>query len=191
MKLKQRNIKIFEFQNGSEKEIIECIKANFELINDHCLAFHNQISNELTEFLLTNKLNYINLNRQLKNPTQAIISLPKQEIPTPLESIEEKPTKPSIFLRAIRSGEEIICENDAIFFKNIHSGARIICKGNLQIFGKCEADLIVSGDFILLKEFCNARILFKEYSVEKNLLSENGSFNYIYLENATIKVDII
>lgn len=190
MKIRQRNLKIFEFEKSDSKDIIECIKMNFELMEDYCLAFHNEISGELLEFLMENKLNYINLNRDLQttiNPSSTDSN--KEEIPF-LESKNIESKLPTIFSRSIRSGEEIVCLGDAIFFKNIHSGARIICNGNLQIFGKCEADLNVNGEYIILKDFNNARVSFQENIIDQNLLNDEA-FKIIYLENATIKVDII
>ncbi len=51
VKMRQRHLAVFEFEQGADEEIINYIKNNIDFIKNHCLAFHNDISMELKELL--------------------------------------------------------------------------------------------------------------------------------------------
>lgn len=193
MKVRQRNLRIFEFDDDNNDRILDCIKNNFEIMQNCCLVFHRNISRELKSFLMDKKINFFRLNRDIVSSAELdninIRSTNSLELDEVSRSCQRE--RGVVFARQIRSGEEIETKGDAFFLRNVHNGASIKCGGNLQIFGKCEANLEVLGDFIMIRGFCNGRISLQGCNIDQKILAEfnNNDVKYIYLDSSGIKID--
>ena len=53
VKMRQRHLCVFEFEKGSFDEILAYIQYNADFMRDRLLAFHDDITPEIREFLCT------------------------------------------------------------------------------------------------------------------------------------------
>ena len=51
VKMRQRHLCVFEFEKGSFDEILAYIQYNADFMRDRLLAFHDDITPEIREFL--------------------------------------------------------------------------------------------------------------------------------------------
>ncbi len=51
VKMRQRNLSVFEFEQGTDEEIVLYIKQNADFMKNHCLAFHNDVSDQLENLM--------------------------------------------------------------------------------------------------------------------------------------------
>lgn len=65
VKMRQRNLIALEFQRGSsDDELINYISKNIEFIRNRCLAFHEDISPNLAEFLKQSHIDYFRVKNE-------------------------------------------------------------------------------------------------------------------------------
>ena len=62
VKMRQKKLVVLEFEDGDNEEIIQYIQNNKDFICNHCLAFHQQVTEELRDFLQDLKINYFQIN---------------------------------------------------------------------------------------------------------------------------------
>jgi septum site-determining protein MinC len=76
---------------------------------------------------------------------------------SPSPSVEEKggeefhkPRRVEIIDRVVRSGQEIITDNDLIFTQRVNGGARIVTSGNVIALEQFEGELVCNGQFLVM-----------------------------------------
>lgn len=164
IKAKQKNIRIFEFSGGTSEQYIEFINKNFVLLRGYLLVFKEQISQNLIDFLISMKIDYLISLNQL-NSRDISLNTPLVSVSSDIE----------IFNRNIRSGEEIENNNDVVLLGNLNNGAKISSNGNVSIFGKCDGIVECNGEYILLKAVASGHIIFKEQILPQEVVEKVNS----------------
>jgi septum site-determining protein MinC len=76
-----------------------------------------------------------------------------------------------IISKPLRSGEEIITEDDIVVFARINSGAIIKTDGNAEIFGIVDGHIEVNGDYLILKNINKGEVIFNSESLDKTIFN--------------------
>lgn len=75
-----------------------------------------------------------------------------------------------IFTDLIRSGVEISSDDSIVIFNRVNSGAKINTKQNIFIFGKCDGDVKCDGEYMILSQIANGKVLFNGMAITQNML---------------------
>ena len=141
--MKQKTLRVFEVESFDKlKNIVE---NKYELIKNYYLMLKKS-DNEIEQYLKNKNLNFFVLNSD-KNFLQKEIKVEVVE----KEIVKEIIKQAQIFDKIIRSGEELIIENDVVFLKRINAGAKIEIKGNLILLNENQGFIRVDGQFALIK----------------------------------------
>lgn len=164
VKVKQKNLKIFEFQESTPQELIAYLEKNAPLLRGFLLLFPFKIAKELADFLQKEGFLFFdstaNISPRTKESETRVHETPPQADKTESEESELPREKTQIFQRTIRSGEDILAKGDVIIFGRINSGARIQSEGNAQIFGEIDGVVECRGESILLGKIAQGSVLF-------------------------------
>jgi len=141
--MKQKTLRVFEVESFDKlKNIVE---NKYELIKNYYFMLKKS-DNEIEQYLKNKNLNFFVLNSD-KNFLQKEIKVEVVE----KEIVKEIIKQAQIFDKIIRSGEELIIENDVVFLKRINAGAKIEIKGNLILLNENQGFIRVDGQFALIK----------------------------------------
>lgn len=105
-----------------------------------------------------------------KNHTDSAESSPKNTKDSSHQNNTIDSNKMQIFTELIRSGTEISNDNDIMIFNRVNSGANIKTKKSVFIFGKCDGNVNCSGDYMLLSQISNGKILFNGMAITRDML---------------------
>ena len=141
--MKQKTLRVFEVESFDKlKNIVE---NKYELIKNYYFMLKKS-DNEIEQYLKNKNLNFFVLNSD-KNFLQKEIKVEVVE----KEIVKEIIKQAQIFDKIIRSGEELIIENDVVFLGRINAGAKIEIKGNLILLNENQGFIRVDGQFALIK----------------------------------------
>lgn len=147
IKVKQRNIRVFEIDNSNLQACMEFLAKNALLLKDYLIFLSTSPQEELKVLIKQLGLTYFVPNHSfISNKSN------KQETSAP------KALK--IISKPVRSGEEIEHNGDLIVCEDIHNGARVYATGNLILFGNCEGRLECAGEYLILKNIKANYIIF-------------------------------
>ncbi|MGX2982295.1 hypothetical protein [Helicobacter sp. 23-1045] len=91
------------------------------------------------------------------------------ESPQNLAKIAES-TDFRVFTELLRSGVEIKSEQNLAIFNRVNSGAKISTKKSAFIFGKCEGEVRCDGEYMILSQIANGKILFNGMAITQKML---------------------
>ena len=74
------------------------------------------------------------------------------------------------FKDLIRSGVEIDTNSNIIVFNRVNSGAKIRTNKSVFIFGKCDGDVRCEGEYMILSQIANGKILFNGMAITQSML---------------------
>ena len=181
MIVKQKNLRVFEIDIDDEVEFFNYVNKNFIILQRFLLLLKGNITDNIIKFLNDNKILFFNINSIAD--TKDIFSNGKTksiEIKEHKSKKEAKESKKLIFNRTIRSGEEIISNEDIVIFGRVNSGAKIITTGNVEVFGR------VDGEYIIAKNIENGDIIFNGEVIDKSIF--NGSIKQISFKNGNLTI---
>lgn len=93
---------------------------------------------------------------------------------TPAEKDTSDSTKSSskmrVFTELIRSGVDISSDDNIVIFNRVNSGANIKTKKNVFIFGKCDGNVNCGGEYMILSQIANGKILFNGMAITQSML---------------------
>ncbi|MGX3010520.1 hypothetical protein ACWIUD_03005 [Helicobacter sp. 23-1044] len=75
-----------------------------------------------------------------------------------------------VFTELLRSGVEIKSEQNLAIFNRVNSGAKISTKKSAFIFGKCEGEVRCDGEYMILSQIANGKILFNGMAITQKML---------------------
>ena len=186
---KQKNIRIFEIEIDNKSEFIEYIKKNLILLQRFVLMLRGNIDEEISDFLISNKIEFGILNQPLlKEKTKENTEI-KQD--TNVQHIEkehdDKKLEESIILdRTIRSGEVIEVDSDLLITGRINGGAIIKCEKNIVIYDEIDGKVICEGNFAFIHSIGKGSLLFHGEVFDNTNL--NGKNKMIYKNQEKIEV---
>jgi septum site-determining protein MinC len=159
MKVKQQNVKSFEFTVDEPEAFFKYIQTNLALFQGHLLILKGDRVSDVLTFLEDNSLCYVNATAcelQTKKRQTPVVVAPENNKLT--EKVEKKvvetstvPLERMVIHRPLRSGEELVTNQDVTVFGRVNSGARIECKGNVEIFGLIDGTIIANGEYLLIQ----------------------------------------
>jgi len=169
--MRQKTIRVFEVDNYDN--LIKVVESKYELIKNHYFLL-KEPNKKIEEFLKSKNLSFFTVNSQGFTPDKEItgeIKVVEKEI------IKKIKTKTRIYDKIIRSGEEIVSDDNLVFLNRINAGAKIQSGGNIEIFDECEGRVTCDGDYIIVKRNIRGTIIFKGADIgqiEKlTLITEN------------------
>lgn len=74
------------------------------------------------------------------------------------------------FKDLIRSGVEIDTNSNIMIFNRVNSGAKIRTNKSVFIFGKCDGDVRCDGEYMILSQIANGKILFNGMAITQSML---------------------
>ena len=196
MKVKFKNIRVFEVVIDDEEKFFDHFEKNKILLKDYMLFLKGKVTEKIKSFLDGNDICYYDVEKcKLKN----LLNKSNKEIKKSKESLkevklndlnEEKVSfeKTLVFNRPIRSGEEIVTRGDIVIFGRVNSGSKIKADGNIQVFGDIDATIECDGDFMILRKIGFGNVIFNGEILDKELFKEGKKLKKITMKNG--KIDI-
>ena len=186
MKCKQYSVKVFEMGIESQQSFIDFIDANYELIKNHLLSIHGEMTEKIKEHLAKNSLAYIH-NTPLPLPKKAVQECiidaiaPEVEETTDStieEEIRESPLK--IHSSPLRSGQMIQHDGSVLLIDRINSGAKVAAMGSVVALDKVEGDISSVGECLIVPPVTRGNIIFHGQKIEnENLIYPLNKITYI------------
>ncbi|ACM92698.1 conserved hypothetical protein [Nautilia profundicola AmH] len=169
--MRQKTIRVFEVDDY--ENLIKVVESKYELIKNYYFLL-KESNKEIENFLRSKNLSYFVSNSEGFTPKKEI----SQEIKVVEKEIIKKiKTETRIYDKIIRSGEEILTEDNLVFLNRINAGAKIKSSGNIEIFDECEGRVVCDGDYMIVKRNIKGTIIFKGADIGKidklTLISDN------------------
>lgn len=193
-KIRQQNMQVFIItKDNNIDELERFIAKNHGMLKIYLLLIE-ELTPRLKECLDKYELDYLqpkNFNFHAQNPyisnSEPLIhpkdssvkvspSQMKPDSPKAQESSQKSlesqqdSTKMQIFTDLIRSGVEISSDDSIVIFNRVNSGAKINTKQNIFIFGKCDGDVKCDGEYMILSQIANGKVLFNGMAITQNML---------------------
>ncbi|WP_288644125.1 septum site-determining protein MinC [uncultured Helicobacter sp.] len=165
MKMRQKQQKMFIFEDGTEQEYETFIQSNTALLESGLIYFQTEISQELEQKLRNLSLSFLVQNVGFMQPTI------DSTLDSAKSTIESNAPKDEIFYK-VRSGEEIESKGNVIVVGDIASGANIKSNHNIIIFGDCYGVIESGGEFVILKQLKSGHISFGGEVLPKEVLAK-------------------
>lgn len=196
VKAKQKNVRVFLFEESKSEEMIVYLRKNSILLRSYLLLFKGKLPKEVQECLKEEGLQFLeefeskdeknsanNENTKLNDAHKMLHANPT----SPKEEHANPARIPTLILRrTIRSGEEVIALGDVSIFGRINSGARICAQGNVQIFGEIQGVVECEGEYMILGKISQGSVLFNGEILESSLF--DGSLKEVYIHDNRVIV---
>ncbi|MGD9595915.1 septum site-determining protein MinC [Wolinella succinogenes] len=191
---KQKNLRVFEFEETPKEDLIPYIQKNAVLLRGFMLIFKGALDEEVRAFLQSEGLNFLDSSIQLPlKSRESSGEIPSKNIttPAPLEESGSKGKEHSrsstlCLRRTIRSGEEIVTSGDVTIFGRINSGAIIRAEGNVQVFGEIHGAIECEGEYMILGKIGQGSVLFGGEILDPSLF--HGSLKQVFLEEGRVSI---
>ena len=181
--IKQRNMQVFIITKDiAMDEVRQFVAKNHNVLKLHLLLVE-ELSGELKALLDEYGLDYLqpknfNFNKGVKiirkehliyeksAESKSIIS---QNLAKNADSTSADSTI-KYFKELIRSGVEIDTNSNIVIFHRVNSGAKIRTNKSVFIFGKCDGDVRCDGEYMILSQISNGKILFNGMAINQSML---------------------
>lgn len=174
-KIEYKNINVCHIKYENDKDLMSFIDKNLSFATTNTLVF-DYLGDDLINKLNSRKIMYI-LSDNVKFSTRS--SFKYEDInhinnniksTTDDKQKESKKNETRILHRVIRSGEYIESSGDIIIFNRVNSTAKIKSDGNIFIYGRCDGDIECNGEYILLSQITNGKIIFNSEIINADML---------------------
>lgn len=195
MVVKQKNLRVFEIEIDSEVEFFDYVNKNSIILQRFLLLLKGNITNNIIIFLNDNGMPFFDINNikdtkgifsNGKTKSVEIKEHKKESKKSQDSEDKEAKSRKLIFNRTIRSGEEIISDEDIIIFGRVNSGAKIITTANVEIFGRIDGLVECGGEYLIAKKIGNGDVFFNGEVIEKSIF--NGTIKQITLKNSSLTI---
>jgi septum site-determining protein MinC len=150
--MKQRTLRVFEVEDYEKLKNI--LSSKLPLVRNHFFMLKEK-NEKIEKLLKENGLNYFVLNSESFSVKKDVELKVVEK-----EKIVYEKAKTKIYDKIIRSGEEIVSEDNLVFLKRINAGARIECEGNVEIFDENDGVVVCKGEYVIVKKNINGTIIF-------------------------------
>lgn len=195
LKAKQKNLRVFEITVGEHDELVAYIEKNFILLREYLLILDGKITQQTQEYLNSKNLCFLDKENCIsntvsnKNSQKNIAASENDDKNVQNDQKTSCNSHAVVYNRPIRSGEEIITDQDVVIFGRINSGAKVITEGNLQLFGDLDGIVQADGNFMLLKKIGLGNAVFNGEILDKDKF--DGSLKKITLANGNAVIEDI
>lgn len=187
MKVKQKNLRVFEIECNSLSEFEAYLAKNAILLSNFLLLLKNDLDGSLAKECKRKALwcaSYtdqddsilcVQKNEPIVQDEQNIKlqkeeELIKQSILTEVIQEQKDSFKTIIVAKNLRSGEDIDTEADVTITGRINSGAKVKTNGNAIVLGTIDGSLEAWGDYIMVKKIGKGSVTFRGQNIKKELL---------------------
>ncbi len=197
MRVKYKNIRVFDIEIESSEKFFEYFQKNGILLKEHFLILQGNVEKDVTQFLDRNNICYYDaskcklkklLNKTNKDEEKSKKSLKKVKFNEEKEEEVKRAAKTLVFNRPIRSGEEIITEGDLVIFGRVNSGSKIKAYGNVEVFGEIDSLIECEGDFMLIRKIGLGEVIFNGEILEKERFSDLNSVKKVFVKDGKIEI---
>ncbi|MDR3162609.1 MAG: hypothetical protein LBT81_01955 [Helicobacteraceae bacterium] len=170
MRVKQTNLRCFEFESPDAEEFIEYIKTHEALLKSYVFLLKGRFDAEIDRFLKEGKFVYAWAERSVR--------LFSRSVSAPV--LRSEGGKTLIVRKPVRSGETIRADSDAIFLARVNSGSRIEVSGCVTLLAPLFGMLVCEGGCALLRGIGKGGLLifhgavFEERETGLRCFWENG-----------------
>jgi len=183
MNVKQKNLRVFEFDIDVKEDFIDYVNRNLILLKKFMLFVKGNVTGEILDFLESKSLLFIDIRE--KDLTTLMGS--SKGIKTKVEpEIKYVKNQKLIFTKPLRSGEEVITAEDVVSFARINSGAKVKTEGNGEFFDKIDGFLEVNGEYLILKEINKGEVVFNGEVLDKKVF--NGIIKRVTFVNRALEI---
>ena len=179
MKSKQYNVKVFEVGIDNEESFVDFMDANYELIKNHLLSLHGNLTEKIKKYLKDNSLVYLYettlplpkrgvkeffINATVTPPEDKVSEdKDNKNIPEELQEEEEDELRESplkVLSNPVRSGQFIQHNGSVLTIDRVNSGAKIAAMGSVVALGKVEGDISSLGECLIVPPVTRGNIFF-------------------------------
>ena len=168
MKVKQKNIRIFDINIEDEQEFFEYFEKNLIILKEYFLFLSGKITPTIENYLhekgiCFKDINGCDIKSFQKHGNSHVLNSPEKVAQSSVV-VQEKNVcetiKPKIVNKTLRSGEEIIHDGSVVVFGRVNSGAKIISEGSVEVFGVVDGMIQCDGDYMILKGINKGHVIF-------------------------------
>lgn len=187
LKAKQKNLRVFEITVTEHDELVAYIEKNFILLREYLLILEGSVTEQTQAYLNSKNLCFLDkancIGNTVSHKNSQKNDAPSENDDKNVQNNQKNPCNSHavVYNRPIRSGEEIITDQDVVIFGRINSGAKVITEGNLQLFGDLDGIIQVDGEFMLLQKISLGNAVFNGEILDKDKF--NGSLKKITLND--------
>ena len=168
MKVKQKNIRIFDINIEDEQEFFEYFEKNLIILKEYFLFLSGEITPAIENYLNEKGISFKDANgcdikSFQKNGNSHVLNNSEKIVQNQIVIQEEnvcEAIKPKLVNKTLRSGEEIIHDGGVTVFGRVNSGAKIMSEGNVEIFGLVDGMVQCDGDYMILKGINKGHVIF-------------------------------
>ena len=195
MKCRQYEVKVFEITIENEKNFLEFMENNYELLKNHLLSLKGEMTQKIEEYLDGKNLIYV-LNQTLpvkKRSSKDICIIGAKEeqkeeetnkkekrvLITEKDIIEKSPivedfgyglSPLKVLTKPLRSGQVIQHDGAVLIMERVNSGAKIAALGSVIALSIVEGDISSTGECLIIPRVKKGNIFFHGYRIDLDRL---------------------
>ncbi len=197
MKCRQYDVKVFEITIENEKNFLEFMENNYELLKNHLLSLKGEMTPKIEEYLKEKGLIYI-LNQALpvkkrsskdicvigakeeqEEKTDIKENKEKRVLITEKDIIEKSPivedfgyglSPLKVLTKPLRSGQVIQHDGAVLIMERVNSGAKIAALGSVIALSIVEGDISSTGECLIIPRVKKGNIFFHGYRIDLDRL---------------------
>jgi len=158
MKTKQYSIKVFELDIEDNKSFFDFIDKFKPILNKYLLVLNGNVTQEIKNYLIENNLAFT---------TDTSLQSKSKSKPEHIKSSDLK-----IIDTIVRSGTEIISNDDLLVLNRVNSGSIIETDGNFLGLSLVDGKIICNGNFMLIKKSKKSMIIFNGTDITDEIGNE-------------------
>lgn len=198
LKSKQYSVKVYETNIVDEDKFITFFEKYKLLFVDYLIVINGALPQKAREYLEANSIYYlVNVMLPRAKEHKVVIQaledekqqnqLEQQKAQEKLEELSHRlQNNLKVIDTLVRSGVELVVEQDLLLLGRLNSGATIRCSGNLIVTQVVEGSIYCEGNFMMLSASKKATIVFHGVQVDVSLLAEK--LHRIEFENGKISI---
>ncbi len=198
MKSKQYSVKVYETNIVDEDKFITFFEKYKLLFVDYLIVINGALPQKARGYLEANSIYYlVNVMLPRAKEHKVVIQaledekqqnqLEQQKAQEKLEELSHRlQNNLKVIDTLVRSGVELVVEQDLLLLGRLNSGATIRCSGNLIVTQVVEGSIYCEGNFMMLSASKKATIVFHGVQVDVSLLAEK--LHRIEFENGKISI---
>jgi len=197
LKCRQYEVKVFEITIENEKNFLEFMENNYELLKNHLLSLKGEMTQKIEEYLNEKNLIYV-LNQTLpvkkrsskdiciigakeeqEEKTDTKENKEKRVLITEKDIIEKSPivedfgyglSPLKVLTKPLRSGQVIQHDGAVLIMERVNSGAKIAALGSVIALSIVEGDISSTGECLIIPRVKKGNIFFHGYRIDLDRL---------------------
>jgi septum site-determining protein MinC len=174
MKIKQKNLRVFELDIENYDDFVGFIEKNGDIFKESLLLIRGNVCYDVESYLTKSKYCYKNVTEcQIKNSSKESFELLIKQHKSEDQKKIKKDQKCDLIKKPIRSGEVVHLQNHVILLSRINSGAKVITQDPIELYDIVDGYVECNGEFMIIKKIGLGVVSFNAQKIDKNDLSDN------------------